>query len=707
MPLRLNTTNNCGGLVASTVASGDTSISVSLSSGSSSLPTAPFRAVLFSANVLAPILSKYEVIEVGSVTGSASPYTLGSLKRGQEGTTAQSWSVGDNVIVALTSGAVSDIASALPVNVMDYGAVADGSTDNTTAFNNALTARGSTGTILVPPGDYNFSGAVPSISSTIDVRDSGATLYSAGVPQHRCTYYHPQGQPYNLLTETFASGSSTTTTGSITLGQKALIVASATGWSVGMGISVAGAGASGALLVSQVVAISGTTFTLKDAAGTTVSGATVYHDDTEAIQAAVNALPATGGAVDLGPGVFNVSSTIKTGNGVDAGASSTILSVRLRGVGADGGTSAAPNWTSGTQLKWIGANGGGPVLLWTQGCNGGGGEDFSVNGNYLAENLIEIHDCKQQEWGTLVTHAQNGIGLLLLGTSTGCCGNVFRGRIFQTLDVNGSEGIKLDGTGGDACMNTFVAVQQSGNGPTGNGVHLGFADFNTFLYLVETWGQAGPNGVLFTGQAGANASFPKDNLFLKTDLGGAPITSDTTNSSPRNNRFMAHSGPTMPIAAGVCGWWQDGGTDRMWPFGDGSPFGATPAGVVAYAKKANVAAVAQQHLISLTVDADGMFAVGGYAKIATANQKVVFEVTWTDPDGTGRQAFFAPASVSGTDVAVPPPWNGNNVVPTAWWAMNELTVVAKAGTTVDVYFTDPGASGAATDAVSAHIAGKG
>lgn len=81
------------------------------------------------------------------------------------------------------------------------------------------------------------------------------------------------------------SGSATTTTGSITTGTSTLVVASADTFAVNQGIRINGAGTSGGILVTTITNIDGTTITLEDNASTTVSGETVMHDDTAAINA--------------------------------------------------------------------------------------------------------------------------------------------------------------------------------------------------------------------------------------------------------------------------------------------------------------------------------------------------------------------------------------------------------------------------------------
>jgi hypothetical protein len=90
----------------------------------------------------------------------------------------------------------------------------------------------------------------------------------------------------NLITDFKASPSAALTTGSITSGTNTLTIASASEWEVGHGILIVGAGTAGADLITKVTAIAGTTFTLQNNASTTVSGARVQHDNSEAIQTA-------------------------------------------------------------------------------------------------------------------------------------------------------------------------------------------------------------------------------------------------------------------------------------------------------------------------------------------------------------------------------------------------------------------------------------
>ena len=98
-----------------------------------------------------------------------------------------------------------------------------------------------------------------------------------------------------------ASGSNSSTTGSIDANSTTLTLAAAEDFANGQGISVAGAGAAGATLVTSVASGGGTTtLTLADAAGTTTSAATVSHDDTVAIQSALD----VGGAIVIPAGTY-------------------------------------------------------------------------------------------------------------------------------------------------------------------------------------------------------------------------------------------------------------------------------------------------------------------------------------------------------------------------------------------------------------------
>lgn len=113
------------------------------------------------------------------------------------------------------------------------------------------------------------------------------------------------------IISTNASGviTTTTSTGTNNSGQNLLNVASTSGWNVGMGIAIQNAGTGGNTeLISSVTGINGLTFTLNNNIITTITtGQTINHDDTVALQSAIN----TGKKVKLRMGSqFNITSAL-------------------------------------------------------------------------------------------------------------------------------------------------------------------------------------------------------------------------------------------------------------------------------------------------------------------------------------------------------------------------------------------------------------
>lgn len=91
------------------------------------------------------------------------------------------------------------------------------------------------------------------------------------------------------------SGSPFRTTGAISSGSNVLTAASSATFAAGQGIYIAGAGAGGAPLIATITTIEANTITIDQPASTTVSGALVQHDDTDALNELLADLFATGG----------------------------------------------------------------------------------------------------------------------------------------------------------------------------------------------------------------------------------------------------------------------------------------------------------------------------------------------------------------------------------------------------------------------------
>lgn len=97
-----------------------------------------------------------EIILVTNVDG-----TTWTVTRGAEGTTPVAHTSGFTIQQVVTAGVLDSLSQA--VNVRAYGAVGDGSTDDTTAFSDAwtaLTAQDGGGALFVPAGKYKTSSTV-------------------------------------------------------------------------------------------------------------------------------------------------------------------------------------------------------------------------------------------------------------------------------------------------------------------------------------------------------------------------------------------------------------------------------------------------------------------------------------------------------------------------------------------------------------------
>lgn len=153
------------------------------------------------------------------------------------------------------------------VNVKDFGAVGDGTTDDTTAFSSFTAAVGANGTGIIPAGTYSLTSVPTFATSAQYLFDPGAVLLLNGVPQRRMSYYIAADGWLNAIRDTFASGSDATTTGTISAGSKSLTVADVTGRAIGQGIVVGQAGPAATCAAPTV-----NTPTFTGAAGSTTYG---------------------------------------------------------------------------------------------------------------------------------------------------------------------------------------------------------------------------------------------------------------------------------------------------------------------------------------------------------------------------------------------------------------------------------------------------
>ncbi len=231
----------------------------------------------------------------------------------------------------------------------------------------------------------------------------------------------------------------TTTTGSITSGSKALTVASTSTFAQGQGISVAGAGAAGVDLVTTIASISGLVVNLVDAAGTTVSGATVSHDDTAAFQAAVDVVTAAGteGVIYFPPGDYILTSGLDISN-----------SIRMMGSG---------------------------VRLTTIICNG-----IFTALNFTGESLRMEHILFRQSGGNVrcVNAVKTGGGVFLKFSN--CTFNYFTNHAIYAEDLIDSQFIQCAGTGPYSSVSGFSDSPDTTTTRTSNFIQFeGVVSFST------------------------------------------------------------------------------------------------------------------------------------------------------------------------------------------------------------------------------------
>lgn len=135
--------------VAPAPASSGTSLSVGPGDGQL-FGSPPFNVTVWPTGS-APSQANAEILRV---TGRATD-TL-TVSRQQEGSAARTIRVGDQIAATITAKTIVDVETVLggQRNVMSFGAHGDSVTDDTAAFNAAISDTPTGGTLLVPPGTY-------------------------------------------------------------------------------------------------------------------------------------------------------------------------------------------------------------------------------------------------------------------------------------------------------------------------------------------------------------------------------------------------------------------------------------------------------------------------------------------------------------------------------------------------------------------------
>lgn len=270
-------------------------------------------------------------VTVPDATAAQNPVTLNQMDDGELSPTFTSLTAG-TIYQAAGQGVNNETPFAQYGDLFEDGIVYGLTTSASTSLNGALDAGvayiagqrvvygGGTYTVGASATSYldlsNQGVLVVSTSSTVAANSlrlwevvSGSSGITSVSP---VATFQPSRKIPNF------SGSNLTTTGVMISGSSTLTLSASLDFANGQGITVAGAGASGAdLTAAQIVSGAGTTtLTLNVEASTTVSGATIYHDDTAAIQNALDAAASTFGEVVLPTGTPQISSTLNIPTGV-------------------------------------------------------------------------------------------------------------------------------------------------------------------------------------------------------------------------------------------------------------------------------------------------------------------------------------------------------------------------------------------------------
>jgi hypothetical protein len=329
-------------------------------------------------------------------------------------------------------------------------------------------------------------------------------------------------------------------------------------------------------------------------------------DDTAAIQAAIDALPATGGIVQFGAKVYVVNGTISV---LDR------QCVVLRGNGAEHTTIYASSPTKGTVLKRVSGTGTmisvGSVSA-ARSVSGIGVESLSIDGGNLATigllitsvygggfrdlhirncttvaidvttvdltNTEDTQNCIFERLTIRQIESASGIGMRL-GSGAAGLGNTSLNS-FNDILVTHKNGVGIQVN--DTDSNRFVGLNTNQSGGTGIGVELGasnhassgHARYNTFLFLGTQAGgitaratgftKPSQNNIIFGYSRGNSAPLPtiepNATLFFTTDTGllNVPMHHDFRIGNFIKDDFQG--GSLGSGAIGELGWSLSGGT---------------------------------------------------------------------------------------------------------------------------------------------------
>jgi len=323
---------------------------------------------------------------------------------------------------------------------------------------------------------------------------------------------------------------------------------------IGKAILVPAAGVAGkplAAIITGYTSPTQITLSVPASTGLAPQPATVLYgtNDAPAIQAAINALPESGGDLVFPAGIYVVTSEIVIGNGTSS-AASTRYGVRLSGVGVPsfsfGMFTGYPNkpavviasaGTAGNVIKIAG-----PLQGW-------GIENIAIDCGAQANNgLLVVSGQFGDSRNVPITNCRNaGIYSDTVASSVPGVSNVdslhnsFYNTAIFVPSIAGAKGIALTGKAAsntDYNVFTNTAIYNGGNGVAGFGIYLQACDSNQFFNIHFFNG--GPNFAAVTLDYTVNNSWPASNMLYGIDVGPPGINttfqnSGTPGSSARKN----------------------------------------------------------------------------------------------------------------------------------------------------------------------------
>jgi hypothetical protein len=273
-------------------------------------------------------------------------------------------------------------------------------------------------------------------------------------------------------------------------------------------------------------------------------------DDTLAIQAAIDDLPARGGTVYIPGGTYLISDTINLGNGSD-GVASTKNGIKL--VGDGGGQDLLSN---GTIILWIAPYVVGKSMVSVNGpVQNCGIIGISLQGNNLVDRGLMIYSCKAGYFINFSIYSVLAQGMYLLGRnlpSSVPFPNTF--NIFENFHIcpqnNNSIGILMDGnfaSQSDTWLTTFrngrIDVQTYTNCTC---VYMKFCDSCTWqrVHMAFTGTPTDTHALVMN--AIENDQFPSGHGFYDCSIKDTVVYEDSTHHI-RVNTFINHGSYDLEI----------------------------------------------------------------------------------------------------------------------------------------------------------------